>query len=359
MSAILALLAITVQIKMVSGIGNDTINVKVQKCATAVFKCSSSGAGVTWLGPDINNDVQNNLVYFADKKRNPKLNQGKYVFHENKGGYELIITNFQKGDIGFYFCRFNNDGLFYETKYNVYLEDRAKETTTTNCTAQSLGITTSFPMIIKTTNFQFPKNQQGNNEQTLVILLVMIPVVLFGGCITIVGLAKVKGTSIDEMLRSFLFTCRRVTKRHASNEEINEQDNTVENQMYQNSNVQPNGNSSETEIPFPDRTVHDADLDVSDDTGATSNYRNTTESTAVKLYECTPGLHYAEVSIKQVGSQQIKIHGIENRTIYTGIDHSLNRVVVQSDYSDNDSEDDFIFIQNLDVNSRNYENTCL
>ncbi|VDI12873.1 Hypothetical predicted protein, partial [Mytilus galloprovincialis] len=75
--------------------------------------------------------------------------------------------------------------------------------------------------------------------------------------------------------------------------------------------------------------------------------------------QCTAGLHYAEVSIKPVTSQQIIIHGIENRTIYTGIDHSLNIGVVHSDHSDNDSADDFIYIQNLDVNSRNYENTCL
>lgn len=55
----------------------------------------------------------------------------------------------------------------------------------------------------------------------------------------------------------------------------------------------------------------------------------------------------------------MKIHGIEDRTIYIGIDHSLKRGAGQSDHSDNDSADDFIYIQNLDVNSCNYENTCL
>lgn len=44
-----------------------------------------------------------------------------------------------------------------------------------------------------------PIKQQGNKEQNLVILLVMIPVVLLGGSITIVGvLARVKGTSIGK-----------------------------------------------------------------------------------------------------------------------------------------------------------------
>ncbi|XP_063418435.1 uncharacterized protein LOC134701234 [Mytilus trossulus] len=319
---------------MVAGIGNDTTNIKVQKGATVVFKCSRSGCGVTWLGPDINNTIQNYVVYFSNNKKNPKLNQAKYSFKENKGGYELVIKNFQKGNIGFYICRLNNDGHFYETKYNVSIEDKENETTE-SYTAQSFGNMSSFPMIVKTTNFQFPINQQGNKEQNLVILLVMIPVVLLGGSITIVGVLKrVKGTSI-------------------------EQHNTVENQMYQNSNVPPNGRSSETEIPFPDRTNPDADLGVSVDIGATSNYRNTDESTAVKFFECTSGLHYAEVLIKPVESQQIKIHGIENRTIYTGIDHSLKRGTGQSNHSENESEDDFIVIQNLDDNSQNYENTCL
>ncbi|VDI12872.1 Hypothetical predicted protein, partial [Mytilus galloprovincialis] len=75
-------------------------------------------------------------------------------------------------------------------------------------------------------------------------------------------------------------------------------------------------------------------IGVSEDTGAASNYINTCESTAVRLHQCTAGLHYAEVSIKPVTSQQIIIHGIENRTIYTGIDHSLNIGVVHSDHSD-------------------------
>ncbi|XP_052079922.1 uncharacterized protein LOC127718056 [Mytilus californianus] len=171
------------------------------------------------------------------------------------------------------------------------------------------------------------------------------------------------------MLSSFLLSCRRDTESHTTTEEINEEDNTVENQLYQNSNVPPNENSTEPEMPFHDRTVqeyiepiiyvNDADLGVCEYRSATSNERNTNESSAVKLHECTPGLHYAEVLIKPVDSLQTKIHGIENRTIYTGIDHSLKRGVVQSDHSDSDSEDDFIFIQNLDVNSRNYENTCL
>ncbi|VDI52794.1 Hypothetical predicted protein [Mytilus galloprovincialis] len=207
------------------------------------------------------------------------------------------------------------------------------ETTTTSTTAQRLENTPSFPMIVKTTNFQFTKNQQKNNEQRLVILLVMIPVVLLGGCITIVGvLARVKETSI-------------------------EQDNTVENQLYQNSHVPQNGNSSEPDIPFTDRPVHGADL--GSETGATSNYRNTDESTAVKLYECTPGLHYAEVLIKPVESLKNKIHGIENKTIYSGIDHSISRCERRADHSDNEREDDSIYIQNLDIDMRNYENTCL
>ncbi|VDI76220.1 Hypothetical predicted protein [Mytilus galloprovincialis] len=225
---IIHLLIILFILSSIAGIGNDTTNIKVQKGATAVFKCSRSGSGVTWLGPDINNTIQNYVVYFSNNKKNPKLNQAKYSFKENKGGYELVIKNFQKGNIGFYICRLNNDGHFYETKYNVSIE--------------------------------VPINQQGNKEQNLVILLLMIPVVLLGGSITIVGVLKrVKGTSI-------------------------EQHNTAENQMYQNSNVPPNGRSSETEIPFPDRTNPDADLGVSVETGATSNYRNNDESTAVKLF---------------------------------------------------------------------------
>lgn len=44
-----------------------------------------------------------------------------------------------------------------------------------------------------------PIKQQGNKEQNLVILLVMIPVVLLGGSITIVGvLTREKGTSIGK-----------------------------------------------------------------------------------------------------------------------------------------------------------------
>ncbi|CAC5401776.1 unnamed protein product [Mytilus coruscus] len=211
----------------ITGIGNDTIKMKVQKGKTVVLQCSS-GDESSWLGPDVINSGQKNLLYFTKNQQNPKLNQIKYMLKEYKGRYDLIIVNFLKENTGCYICRFRNNETFLETRYNVSL------------TVQ--------------------KNQQGNNEQTLVILLVMIPIVLLGGSITIVGvLARVKGTSI-------------------------EQDNTVENQLYQNSNVPPNENSSEPEIPFPDRPVHDADLGVSEDTGATSIYRNTNESTAVKLH---------------------------------------------------------------------------
>lgn len=37
----------------------------------------------------------------------------------------------------------------------------------------------------------------------------------------------------------------------------------------------------------------------------------------------------------------------------------MNRGERRSDHSDNEREDDSIYIQNLDVNMRNYENTCL
>lgn len=121
---IIHLLIILFVLYSIAGIGNDTINMKVQKGATAVFICSSSGAGVTWLGPDINILIQNYIVYFSNNKKNPKLNQAKYSFKEIKGGYEMVIHNFQKGNIGFYICRLYNDGHFYETKYNVSIEGK-------------------------------------------------------------------------------------------------------------------------------------------------------------------------------------------------------------------------------------------
>ncbi|CAG2197457.1 unnamed protein product [Mytilus edulis] len=66
-----------------------------------------------------------------------------------------------------------------------------------------------------TTSLTVPKGKQGNKEQNYVLLLILIPVVLIGGSFIIVGLlARVKGITI-------------------------EQDNTVENQLYQNSNVPP------------------------------------------------------------------------------------------------------------------------
>ncbi|CAC5359462.1 unnamed protein product [Mytilus coruscus] len=191
MLAILAVIAIAVTIQMISGIGNETIKVKVQKGRTIVLKCSISEGEATWLGPDVNNAGQGNVIYFLNNDKNPNLNLTKYSLQENAGGYDLIIVNFQEENTGCYFCRFSNDGLFHEMRYNVSL--------------------------------LVPKSKQGNKEQSSIILLVLLPVVLIGGSFTIIGLlARVKGITID--------------------------------------------------------------LDVSVDTGATSNYRNTDESTAVKLY---------------------------------------------------------------------------
>ncbi|XP_071149913.1 uncharacterized protein [Mytilus edulis] len=352
MLAVLAVIVITVQIKIVSGIGNKTIKMSVQKGDSVVLKCSNYEGVMSWLGPDVNNVGQRGKLFFSNNHKNPKLNLTEYSLQENEGSYDLIIANFLEKNAGSYICSFTKDGSFRETKYHVSLLDKEKgnETTTISYTDQTDWNISSITMPLQTTNCQFPKSKQGNRAQNSVMLLVLIPLVLIAGSFTIIGiLAKVKRITIGEMLSFFLLSCRRDTERNTATDDITEQDNTVENQLYQNSNVSPNENLSEP----------DADLGVSEDTGAASNYINTCESTAVRLHQCTAGLHYAEVLIKPVTSQQIIIHGIENRTIYTGIDHSLNRGVVHSDHSDNDSADDFIYIQNLDVNSRNYENTCL
>ncbi|XP_063411433.1 uncharacterized protein LOC134694360 [Mytilus trossulus] len=214
MSAIVTLIAILAQIQMVSGIGNDTIKMKVQKGETVVLKCSTSEGEPSWLGPDVINSGEKELAYFLKDKHNPTLNQTKYSLAENEGSYDLLIGNFLKANTGCYKCRFENDGLFNETRYYVSLLDKEYETTTRTFTAGSFRKTSSITKIAKTTNFQIPNDLEGNNEHTLIILLVMIPIVLLGGSITIVVvLARVKGTSIGEMLESLPLSCQRDTER--------------------------------------------------------------------------------------------------------------------------------------------------
>ncbi|CAC5367992.1 unnamed protein product [Mytilus coruscus] len=129
MSAILALIGITIQIQMVSGIENETIKVKVQKGQTVVLKCSISEEGATWLGPDVTNAEQGMLVYFVNNIKNPELNQTKFSLQENEGGYGLIIFNFLEENAGFYICRFWKDGTFHEMRFNVSLVDMLPRTT--------------------------------------------------------------------------------------------------------------------------------------------------------------------------------------------------------------------------------------
>lgn len=94
---------------------------KVQKGKTIVLQCSTSEGEPSWLGPDVINSGQENIIYFYNTQHNPSLNQSKYMLMEYKGGYDLIIVNFLKENTGCYKCRFENEGLFAETRYNVSL----------------------------------------------------------------------------------------------------------------------------------------------------------------------------------------------------------------------------------------------
>lgn len=105
----------------ITGIGNDTIKMKVKKGETVVLQCSTSEGDPSWLGPDVINLAQKELVYFLKNKLNPTLNQAEYLLVENNGSYDLKIVNFRKENTGCYKCRFDNNGPFREMRYNVYL----------------------------------------------------------------------------------------------------------------------------------------------------------------------------------------------------------------------------------------------
>lgn len=88
---------------------------------TVVLKCPSDKFAVTWLGPDVINAGKERISYFLKNRKNPQIDQDKYVIQENKGGYDLTIFNFQNENTGFYICIFESGEQFYETKYNVSL----------------------------------------------------------------------------------------------------------------------------------------------------------------------------------------------------------------------------------------------
>ncbi|VDI52791.1 Hypothetical predicted protein [Mytilus galloprovincialis] len=110
----------------ITGIGNETIMVKVLKGKTVVLKCSSSAGVSTWLGPDAEQGID---VYFLNNDKNPKLNITNFSLQKNDGGYDLTIVNFLEDYAGCYICRYKNDGWFSETKYDVSLIELLPRTT--------------------------------------------------------------------------------------------------------------------------------------------------------------------------------------------------------------------------------------
>ncbi|CAC5420528.1 unnamed protein product [Mytilus coruscus] len=109
---------------------NDIVPVRVQKGEKVILKCCGSGNARTWLGPDVNNETKETVLYFSNNLKNPKLNQSNYFVQKNDRNYDLIIFNFQNENTGFYVCRFSNNGGFHETKFNVSLIDMSSSSTT-------------------------------------------------------------------------------------------------------------------------------------------------------------------------------------------------------------------------------------
>ncbi|CAC5420527.1 unnamed protein product [Mytilus coruscus] len=187
MSTVLTLMAITVHLQMVSGILNDIVAVRVRRGERIFLKCSSSGTKKTWLGPDFNNSAHGKgLVHFSNYLKHPKLNLTKYFVHEEY--YGLNIFNFQKGDTGFYRCRFLNNGTFYETKYYVSLLDEGVETSTSEYERRrDLGDALGIQVNVKETSSQLPANQRHSKPNSK-LTITLIVVFLLGILLTIPGI---------------------------------------------------------------------------------------------------------------------------------------------------------------------------
>ncbi|XP_071149005.1 uncharacterized protein [Mytilus edulis] len=262
-------LAITVHLQIVSGVLNDIVPIMAHRGEKVVLRCSSSGTEKSWFGPDLNDSAhESTLMYFSNHLKNPKLNLFNYFVQANEGNYDLTIFSFQKGDIGLYRCKFLNNRTFDETKYNVSLLDDVVETSKDYEDRKNLENTPGIQVNVKETSSQLsPRLSKPDSTLTITFIVVFLLVI----SLKIIGVAaQRKWGYLGKRMNSLVVSFRKDAERITLADDITEQPGLIDEPV-----------------------------------------------------EPTDGLHYLEVLMEPRTPTQARIRGIENRIMYSEIDHSL------------------------------------